>query len=211
MSTLFARETQLSEKQPLLHNHTIYLQGHTKDHTVAHELLLKSRILGESGRLEEAWEVSDQAARLCRQALADIYLPAILANPGSSHSNRFHRLEDLDSLEKTIEYESRALSLTPDDHPDLPSDDHPDLPSRLPHLERAPTSRVLAAGSGTDVCICVSSKNIGPPTLGVSKSHSSPTRLWREADLRDPDLMKVLSSIGLLLFIAISWGCYTWT
>ncbi|CUA73163.1 hypothetical protein RSOLAG22IIIB_10604 [Rhizoctonia solani] len=39
---------------------------------------------------------------------------------GVSHRNRFQRLGDLGDLEQAIQYESRALDLTPDDHPDLP-------------------------------------------------------------------------------------------
>ncbi|KAG8718295.1 hypothetical protein FRC11_003598, partial [Ceratobasidium sp. 423] len=40
-------------------------------------------------------------------------------NLGVSHRNRFERLGELGDLEKAIEYQSRALALTPDGHPHL--------------------------------------------------------------------------------------------
>ncbi|KAJ1301141.1 hypothetical protein OPQ81_003553 [Rhizoctonia solani] len=47
-------------------------------------------------------------------------MSTLLANLALSLSNRFERLGELGNLEKAIEYEYRALELTPDDHPYRP-------------------------------------------------------------------------------------------
>ncbi|KAL5634444.1 hypothetical protein ACGC1H_002485 [Rhizoctonia solani] len=43
-----------------------------------------------------------------------------IMNLGVSHKDRFERLGELSDLETAIEYQSRALTLTPDGHPGLP-------------------------------------------------------------------------------------------
>ncbi|CAE6428729.1 unnamed protein product [Rhizoctonia solani] len=47
-------------------------------------------------------------------------MSARLANLGVSYSDRYRCLGDLDDLQKSIDCFSRALTMTPDDHPDLP-------------------------------------------------------------------------------------------
>ncbi|KAF8752336.1 TPR-like protein [Rhizoctonia solani] len=71
------------------------------------------------GRHERPRKVND--TRLVRRADPDNHpdLPQRLASLGVGYSERFKRTGDMNDLAKSMEYSSRAVALTSEDHPDL--------------------------------------------------------------------------------------------
>ncbi|KAG8759646.1 hypothetical protein FRC11_001660 [Ceratobasidium sp. 423] len=90
--------------------------------------------LGDLDDLEKAIEYQARALALTPEDHADLSqhlgLPAWLSNLGGCHKARFQHLGEQDDLRKAIEYETRALAVTPDGHPFLP----------VQHFHRAQTN-----------------------------------------------------------------------
>ncbi|CAE6526603.1 unnamed protein product, partial [Rhizoctonia solani] len=70
-------------------------------------------------------------------------MPRRLSNLAASYANRYQRLGQLEDLDKSLEFDSRALALTPDDHPDMPS--------RLADLAVSYTDRYRRLGALDDL------------------------------------------------------------